>query len=121
MKLSDKINRLYELRERKRELNEQTKEIDAEFTKLETQVIQQLHEDNTPKVSSSVATASLSEQTVAQVIDWDAFYQHVLDHSAFYLMERRIANVAFRELHQAGEKVPGLEPYTKVSLKLRKI
>jgi hypothetical protein len=40
-------------------------------------------------------------------------------NGALHLLQRRPATAAFRELQEAGEAVPGLEPFTKRAISLR--
>lgn len=118
--LGDKINELYDLRERKRELNAELKEINEESAALEASILAELDAQGTRLSASSRARVSISETTVAQVEDWEAFHDYVRANDAFYLFERRVANAPWRELHQAGETVPGTQPFVRRSLNLRK-
>jgi macrodomain Ter protein organizer (MatP/YcbG family) len=120
-RLSDLIDSLFDIRERKRQLNEQLKDIEAEYVDLEFKIIARLQEEGTDLARSKKATASLTESVVPKVDDWDAFYQYIKDNDALYLLERRPSVGAFRELHQAGESIPGVEPFTKIGLNLRKL
>jgi len=68
-----------------------------------------------------VATATLRKTVVAQVTDWDKFYRYVSRNKAFFLLQRRVADKAWRETLELrkGRDIPGTEPFTKVGLNLR--
>lgn len=119
--LGSKIDEMFELRERKRELNSELKDIEAEMRALEQDIIAELDAQDLRFSGGTRARATISESEVPTVTDWDAFYQYVIENEAPYLFERRVAAAAWRELQQAGEAVPGTEPFTKRSLSLRKV
>jgi len=120
--LGDKINELYELRERKRELNKELQEINELFAQLEGEVLAEMDEQGIQLTRGSRASVSVSEQVVPTVEDWDAFYEYVERNQALYLLERRVAAAAWREeMTATGEPIPGTAPFTRRSLNLRKV
>jgi hypothetical protein len=119
--LGDKIEALAQLRDRKRELNQELKDVNEEYQMLEAQVLDELDQQGTQFAGSSRHRATISEQTVPSVTDWDAFYDYVRENDALYLFERRVASAPWRELVESGEQVPGTEPFTRRTLSLRKL
>lgn len=119
--LGDMIEALAELRDRKRDLSEQFKEIDRQYRELEARILDRLDQENAQFSGSSRHRATVSEVTVPSVTDWDAFYEYVKNNDALYLFEKRVASAPWRELVESGEQVPGTEPYTRRSISLRKI
>lgn len=115
------IDQLYQLREKKRALESQVKEIDEQYRALEGELIDQLVQDGMTKATGKLASVSVGEEIRAQVDDWDTFYAFIKKKNAFYLLERRPANAAYRELLQANTKVPGVVPFTKQKLNLRTV
>lgn len=120
MLTSELINRLYELREKKREIEKDLKPIEAEIESLRADLVTRFLEEKSQGSFTDVATATLTETTVCSVTDWDAFYQYVKDNDAFYLLQRRVSNPAWLELHKAGETPPGTTDFTKMDVSLRK-
>jgi hypothetical protein len=115
------IERLVEVREERRQLSSRDKELVEEWRKLEMEAITRLGEQGMDKASvGGVGTISISKTTLPQVVDWDAFYAYIVDNDAFHMLQRRPAAAAFRELHDSGEEVAGVEPYEQVSIGLRK-
>ena len=117
---AQKIDRLYELREQKRQIDAELKDIVDEMEQLQSDVLTWLAEQGLDKASAGLATATISRQTFANVKDWSAFHAWVGENAAFHMLERRVAQGAFREMNAAGEEIPGVEPYEKISLSLRK-
>lgn len=117
---SDIIAKLVENRDEKRRLKEREKELNDEWRELELELLVRLDEQGMRKASTDLGTASITEAVVPQVTDWDLLYEHIQNTGDFYLLQRRPAAAAFRELNDAGELVPGMEPYTKRTISLRK-
>lgn len=69
----------------------------------------------------SLATASIQRMTVPSVKDWPVVYKWVSAHGAWDLLEKRMARVAYRDRLEAGEQIPGVEPFVKVSLSLTRV
>jgi molecular chaperone GrpE (heat shock protein) len=121
MNIGQSIDKLYSLREEKRELKQQIKEIDETYSQIESNLISMLQEQEMDTGKSKLASATISTSIVPAVDDWEAFYGFIVESNQPFLLERRPSVTAYRDLLQAGEEVPGVSPFTKVSLSLRKI
>lgn len=109
-----------ELREKIRVLSKQVDDLKEERDKVEAQILESMDEQGVVKASGSKATASVTETIVGHVKDWDRFYGFITRTKAFHLLERRVANGAYREELNARHKpIPGVEPFTKRSIGLR--
>lgn len=115
------IDLMFQLREQKRAINADLKDIDEQYKGLEQQLIDSLDKDDLQQTRSANATATISETTVPSVSDWDAFYDYVRENDALHLLERRVAAAPWRELVESDEPVPGTEPFTKRSINLRRL
>lgn len=120
-KLGAMIDVFTELREQHREQNKVLKQIKDDMDELEEKILALLHEQGLDLGRGHTATASVSTNTVGTVVDWDAFGSYVMQNQALHLLERRVSSAAWRELFQAGEIVPGTEPYIKTTLNVRKL
>lgn len=76
--------------------------------------------NDTTSIRTKAGTISLNSTTVATVEDWEAFHQWVYENQAGHMLERRVANVAFREMNDLGEEIPGLKPFDKITVSLTK-
>jgi hypothetical protein len=118
---ADLVKRMVEVREERRRIGAADKELVEEWRSLELELLIRLDEQGMEKASvKDVGTASISEVVLPQVIDWDTFYAYMLENEALYLLQRRPAAAAFRELNDSGIAIPGVEPYTQRSIGLRK-
>ena len=52
------------------------------------------------------------------VIDWDLVHEYVRENNAFHLMYKQLTAGAYREVLDAGEIVPGVEPYEKETISI---
>ena len=103
----------------RKELANQDKVLADQYKILEAQVMRRLDEEETTMSRGKHASATITETTVAQVKDWDSFYEFVTENDALFLLQRRVANAAYRDLIDAGETVPGVVPFIKRALSVR--
>ncbi len=122
--LEKAINDVFHEREKIRKLNEEIKVLKNDKKDMEAFLMnmmqEQLGED--AKASSKLATASVSTDTVGNATNWDKIYAFMVRNKAFYLLERRIANAAYRELIELPKHkrhgVPGIDSFDKTTVKL---
>lgn len=111
------IDNLDKIREKKRGLDEQVKDLEAQYRELTEKILDRMATENMPKASGRRATVSRSETIVGQLEDWEALTKYIGRTKNFQLFERRISAAAFRELFEKKGEVPGVKPFTKVTLK----
>ena len=121
MKLDERIDHMFMLRERKRGLEAQIKETNAEITECMEWLIQRYSDIGTTTARGKLASATLTETLVPVIEDWGEVADWVLANDAVYLLHRRVSSGAWKELLDAGETVPGIRPFTKTSISLRKL
>ena len=121
MNIGQSIDRLYALREQKRDFNVTLKEIDTEYAEIEHDLLKQLGEQGVSTSKSKLASATVSESIVPAVEDWDQFYKYILETDSLFMLEKRPSVTAYRDLLQAGEVIPGVSPFNKITLSLRKL
>jgi len=111
------IDNLDKIRDKKRGLDEQVKDLEAQYRELTEKILDRMASENMPKASGRRATVSRSETIVGQLEDWEALTKYISRTKNFQLFERRISAAAFRELFEKKGEVPGVKPFTKVTLK----
>ena len=121
MKLDDMIDKMFLLREQKRGLESQVKDVNKELAELQQQYIQACKEIGTDYARGSMASASITETVVPQIEDWGMVAEWVMENDALYLLHRRVSSGPWKELQDAGVNVPGIEPFTKVGVSLRRL
>lgn len=119
--VGDKIDRLAQLRDEKRALEEQVKAKDEEITDLEEKLMAQMDKENITKSTGQHATVSISSSVRPTITDWDAFYAYISKNKFFHLLERRPSAAACRELFETKGSIPGAVPYTQRRLNLRSL
>lgn len=118
--LRDTIERMFQIRQERKNLSERDSQLVEEFRGLEAQVLQELRKNGGDKISfKGLGTAILSENILPNVTDWDAFYEYIQDTGSLHLLQRRVATAAYRELQETGQEIPGVETYTQAAINLR--
>ena len=115
------IDQIWAVREEKRNLEAQVKEASARIEELETQLMERLEKEGLDKATGTKASVSIGTSVVADVQDWDSFWAYILKNKYTHLLQRRVSEPAYRELLDAGKKVPGVQPFTKRKLNVRTV
>lgn len=119
--LGAQIDALHENREEIRKLTKDLKKLTGAKEILEQGLLASMAAQDLEQSRGAIATATVSITTVPNVFDWEAFYDFIKETDAFYLLDRRAASVAYRELLESreGEAIPGVQPYDKITISLR--
>lgn len=120
-RLDDKIDEMYMLREQKRGLEAQIKEVNVNIQACNDWLIQKYTEVGTTTARGRMASATITETIVPTIDDWNLVQKYIMENDAMYLVYRRISSGPWRELLDTGEVVPGIEPFTKRAISLRKL
>ncbi len=115
------IDKMYELREQKRALEKDLKDIEDKMKEMDAEIMAQMDDEDMPMARGQLASASIAETVIAEVDDWDTFYDNLKQTDRLYLLQRRVSNAAWNELRLAGELVPGTKPLTRRRINLRKV
>ena len=82
-------------------------------------IIENLNQNGLKNIATEKYRASLSEETLPQVKDWDKVHAYVIENQCMELMYKRVSSVVYRELLSTGE-VPGIDSFEKSKLSFRK-
>lgn len=122
MTLGQLIDDLKIRRDQIRDLQKTTDAAKEEYERLEREVMTKLNENGLTNSRSNLAIATITEQTVANVTDWDVFMEYVFQNDARHLLQRRIASrAALEEIEDNGEAIPGLSLTKLTKLGLRSL
>jgi hypothetical protein len=113
------IDALFDLREKKRDLEAAIKDIDGKAADIESRLMETMELNGVDKSAGAKASVSITSTVTASVEDWDSFYEYIRKNKFFHLLQRRVSDPAYRELLDAGKKVPGVQPFVKKRLNLR--
>ena len=111
---------LFELKQKKADINAQLKLLNAEIKKVEIVLLKEMQDQDLTKVSGSYGTVYVSTQVTPSVVNWDAFYKYIQEHGYFHMLERRPSRLSFREAYEMGEQVPGVDPVVFDEVRTRK-
>ncbi len=114
-------DRLYELRQKRLEMQKEVDAVAAEETALKNYIIETLPKSEASGVAGKLARVTVVTKTIPQVKDWDAFYKYVKKTGQFDLMQRRITDSAIKERWEAGKEIPGVEHFNAVSVSINKV
>ena len=113
------VDKLVSLRNKKRDLEASVKSLEGQIEELQSQLLEEMETAGVDKFSGKLGTVSISTNVVANVEDWDALYPYIAKNKLWHLLQRRVSDPAYRELLDAGKKVPGVQPFSKKRLNLR--
>lgn len=114
------VDLAFKLREERQAIAKKAEEVAKKETELKDHVLNTFKKDDIEGAKGKLATAGINRRTVAQVKDWEKFYKYISKHKAFELLQRRVNDGAYRERLEAGEVLPGVEPFQVVTLSLTK-
>ncbi len=121
MKINEKIDAMYMLRERKKGLKAQITEIDQEIAQCEAWLLTRLDEVGTTTAKGSLASVVATETILPRIEDWGEVSEWVMANDGVYLLHRRVSSGPWKELIDSGQTVPGIVPFTKKAIALRKL
>jgi len=113
------IDKLFDLREVKRQLEAQIKLIETEYNELATRLLEKLNAEGSDKGSGRFATASVTRTTVHDAKDWTLVDEFARKKNYMHLYQRRLSEPAVREILAKGIQIPGIVEFTKVTLNVR--
>lgn len=116
--LGGTADRMWELREAKRELEAKVELIDQKYKALETVMFGLLDAQSTRRAEGSKSAVSIRESIVCNVTDWDALWPWIAKNKFFHFVQKRVSDPAAREIWGLGKVIPGAEPYKKRILSL---
>lgn len=114
------IDALFKMREKLRAIQQEEKEQMDLISAAEVVLMETMKHEGVEKSTGKLATVFISSTVTGNVVDWDAFWAYVYKNKFGHLLQKRISDPAIRELFETKGKVPGVEPFTKEKLNIRK-
>jgi hypothetical protein len=94
--------------------------IEEEEKALKAHLIATMPKDDTGGMGR-LARVSLGSKEVPQVKDWEAFQKYILKTKNFAFLQKRVGEAMVKEIWDSGKAVPGVEPFTVITVSLNKI
>lgn len=115
------IDKLYELRIRKEELNSSLSELNKEIDSLEYDIIRKMEEAGVDKTSTGSATVTRKVELYPQVEDISALVEWAAANGRPEILQKRVSKSVFDEIFKEEGLYPdGVKTYNKESLLFRK-
>lgn len=111
---------LFDLKERKSDLNADLKKVNEKIRETEMELLDEMHKQGLYKAGGKRGGVYISRQVVPKVVNWDEFYDYVLEHNYLHMLERRVSRKAYQEQYEDGQDVPGIDPVVFDELRTRK-
>jgi len=102
------------------DINATLKEAKKVKAGYEERLLAAMEAAGTDTVKNENGTFSRRETLQPVAEDWDLIYDYVRENDAFHLLYRSILGGSYRELIAAGETVPGVKSFNKVTLSVHK-
>ena len=111
-------DQMWLLREQKRNLEAQASDVEKQIAPLEQELLELMKEQGIEMGKGSYATFTRKETIMPNPEDWDAIYRYIARNGYYHLLHKRLSEVACRELFEKNGSIPGVVPFTKVSIRL---
>jgi len=91
------------------------------LTQLKNHIINNLPKSQSTGISGRAARAQIEREDIPTPKDWGKIQAYIKKNDAFDLLQRRLSTKAIRERWENGKKIPGVEVFTRVYVKLSKL
>jgi hypothetical protein len=119
--INDLIEKRAEIKRESELLNVRLKDLKAAQDEIDLALLKKMDAEGLSRTANGDYSVSINEDTVPDVDDWDALYNHIISTRDFSLIQRRISSTAYKELLKLGEGVPGLSPRTIRKINFRSL
>lgn len=115
------VDLMFQLRETRRELEAQVQAVKDQYAALEEHLRANFDKSKLDGAKGKQALAAIKRTTVADIKDWDAYFQYIAKTKSWDLLQRRPSVTALRLRWDEGKEVPGAESKIVESISLTKV
>lgn len=119
--INDLIEKRAEIKRETEQLNVRLKDLKSAQDEIDLALLKKMDAEGLSRTANGDYSVSINEDTVPDVEDWDALYNHIISTRDFSLIQRRVSSTAYKELLKLGEGVPGLSPRTIRKINFRSL
>lgn len=125
--LGQAADKIFDLREKKREIDAELKAVEADIFELTETIFGLLDEQDTRKAEGKKASISVNYAINPSTTKWDDTAKFIINgkrgdkYAYAHLLYKRIAAPAYRELRSLGMVIPGQEDFTNRTLSITKL
>lgn len=119
--LEDAMTELRQVKDQKKEVSDQLKDLNAQDDYLQGLIIKSLQAQGLEKASCAAGSASIKTDTYPQIKDMPLFMKWIVNHGQFHCLRADSLKAApYRELVLEGEEIPGVDEFEKTKLSFRR-
>lgn len=123
-KLGDAVDKLYEARQARLELQRAQEEALAKLEKteadLEEHVTALLSAQGLESARGDIASVTRTTKTVGKIVDFAKLWKWAVKQNDPAIFQKRLANEHFKDLIKGGKAIPGTESVTLHDLSINK-
>ena len=112
---------IYTLRQERLARQREVDVLEKNEALLREHIIKTLPKSEAGGVAGKVGRVTIVKKEVPQVNDWEAFYAFLFKTKDPSLLQKRVAEAAIRERWEARKTVPGVVPFTVITLGVTKV
>jgi len=121
LSIGKKIDALFDLREQKTKANEMVKDINKEFTDLQSEILNEMQAIDAKSVKGERATASVTIGFYPNIEDGETFFNWAVKNKRYEFLRKQINAAPAKEmLDQENKLPPGVSSHTEPKLNLRR-
>jgi hypothetical protein len=114
------IDLLYENRAKRLEANKVVVAMKAEEAMLEDHILATFAKSELRGAKGDICTAAIKMDVTVNVTDWDKYLAYAVKDKAWDMLRKQPTVESVKARWADGKEVPGVEPFTKISLSLTK-
>jgi hypothetical protein len=114
-------DRLFELKDMKRDAKAKIDAIEAEVSAIKAYIITTLPKSESTGVAGKNARVSVVTKEIAKMRDWDLFWSKFDKKKDTDMLTKAINQTAIQARWDAGKTVAGVEKFTAVTVSLNKV
>lgn len=112
---------LYELQQKRREIQKQIDEIEAQESAIKNHIVEALPKSESTGVSGKLANVKVVPKEKVIPTDWDKLLPWIAKNDAWDILQRRLNEKAIKDRWEGKKKVPGVDKMTVKTVSVTKI
>lgn len=121
MNIESRIDKLFELRELIKDLNDQKSALQSDYDNEEYRLIEDMEAAGLSRGGTDRGTVSIKVDAYPQVSDMEAFVDWAATNGRADMIQKRVSSAVFREFVENTNEMPdGVDTYEKTVVSLRR-
>jgi len=119
--VGEKVELLFELREKKEELTKELTEFNKKIDALSFEVLQDMEDSGLNRIAVGAGSVTRSVKLYPKIENFEAFMRWCVENERFDMLQKRANGAPFREFYETNNEYPdGLDAYEKATLNVRR-